>query len=233
MSLGKSGRQKLFPCLFLILALAFHVPSSAQDALLWFEHGRPTSQAIQATEFLAFADSDGLIPADYDAEPLRRALNQARYGPVLPQTALISLDTALTAAMERYLLDLHQGRLDPRVIHQDFKAPAQPPYFDAGTYLYDAVASGRLSEAVYLAAPRILLYAQLRRVLADYRRLSGHPAWNTDLPPIPGKKLESGQTYDGIAILTHRLIALGDLPANIPIPDRYEGALVHGVQTFQ
>jgi len=226
---------RLLACrLILLLASACVLTTtSAQDAWLWFDQGRPTPQAVEATEFLASADTDGLTPADYDAGPLQHAFAEAAYGPVLSASAMTELDTALTAAMGRYLQDLHQGRLDPRVVHQYFKTPALPANFDPIAYLYEAVVSGRLPEAVQAAAPRIPLYARLREVLAHYRQLSVNPAWNTGLPPIPRKKLEPGQAYDGLAILTQRLIALGDLPANTPVPERYDAALVQGVQSFQ
>jgi murein L,D-transpeptidase YcbB/YkuD len=207
--------------------------SSAQEPLLWFDQGRPTPQAVEATQILASAYLDGLVPADYDAEPLQQAVTQAAQGPVQSADTQIQLDAALTTAMGRYLLDLHQGRLDPRVLHQYFKASPLPENFDPIAYLHAAVTSGRLAEAVYLAAPHILLYAKLRKALADYRQLLGHPAWNTELPPIPGKRLEPGQTYDGLAMLTQRLVALGDLPANTSTPERYEGVLMQGVQAFQ
>ncbi len=234
MILNKGKLERTLYCLFLTWALGLHLGhASAQEALLWFEHGRPTPQAIQAAGFLASADADGLAPSDYDAEPLRRALSQAGQGAAPAPAAMAELDAALSAAMERYLLDLHRGRLDPRVIHQYFKAPALPSSFDAAAYLQGAVKSNRLPEAVRLVAPRIPLYARLRQVLADYRRLSGHPAWNTGLPALPGKKLEPGQSYAGMAALAERLAALGDLPANTPAPARYEGALVDGVKAFQ
>jgi murein L,D-transpeptidase YcbB/YkuD len=219
----------------LLLALALQMTgASAQDALLWFEQGRPTPQAIEAVDILNSADADGLVPADYDADPLRQAVLQAAQDPTQPPPAdLARIDTALTAAMSRYLLDLHQGRLDPRDIHQNFRAPPLPVDFDPIPYLYVAVATQRLPEAVYLAAPRVIVYARLRRALADYRRLSGHPAWGADLPPLPGKKLEPGQPYDGLMMLAQRLIALGDLPVDAVTPDLYEGELVAGLQAFQ
>jgi murein L,D-transpeptidase YcbB/YkuD len=234
MVLGNIRFRNTVRLLFLAWALGLHLAcSAAPDTLLWFDHGRPTSQAIQAAGFLAAANLEGLTPADYNAQPLRKALDQAAHGPTQPAPVITRLDAALTAAMQRYLLELHQGRLDPRVIHQYFKVPPPTTYFDAAAYLSNAVASNQLAEAMRLAAPRIPLYARLRQALADYRQLLGHPAWKIDLAAIPGKKLEPGQAYEGMAVLTQRLVALGDLRANTPIPARYEGALVEGVRAFQ
>ena len=75
--------------------------------------------------------------------------------------------------------------------------------------------------------------AELREALARYRELSGNPAWQQSLPPPPDGKLTTGQPYAGIALLTRRLLLLGDLPAGTTPPARYEGQLVEGVKAFQ
>lgn len=224
--------------MFLSLAFGLYPALSfAQDALQWFEQGRPTAQAIEAITLLNAANADGLAPGDYNAEFLRDAFESAMQGPTLPASAIPRLDGALTVSMQHYLRDLHQGRLDPLVIHQRFKAPASG-YFDAAAYLSAALTTNRLPEAIRLAAPEIPLYASLRDALAQYRELPDQQAWESSLPPLPGKKIEAGQTYAGIAMLARRLIALGDMPADLSVTDiipyeRYEGALVQGVRSFQ
>ena len=86
----------------------------AADELLWFEGGRPGPQAGQAVELLSAAASHGLEPGDYDAAALRQALTRAAVDAAPDPAASERLDQALTAAMQRYLTDLHQGRIDPR-----------------------------------------------------------------------------------------------------------------------
>ncbi len=223
--------------LLLALLMAGYAASApAQQALLWFSHGRPTPQAAQAIEVLGNAASDGLSPQDYDAARLREQLNLAAAGAGLPGDALARLDMALTASMQRYLVDLHSGRLDASQLHRYFKLPP-PDYFNAPAYLDDAVAHDRLPEAVRLAAPRLAQYDSLRAALARYRGLLGHPAWQMPLAPLPGKKLEAGQAYAGMDLLTRRLVALGDLPPqpqpSSPATQYYEGAVIDGVRAFQ
>ena len=75
--------------------------------------------------------------------------------------------------------------------------------------------------------------AELHEALARYRELSGNPAWQQNLPPPPDSKLTAGQPYAGIALLTRRLVLLGDLPAGTTPPARYDGQLVEGVKAFQ
>lgn len=199
---------------------------------LWFDQGRPTDAAREAVALLAAAGDDGLDARDYDADALRKAIDATEGS----DDAAAAADSALTAAMERYLSDLHRGRVDPRRMNERF-TPRPAGEFDAAKVLRDALAGGRLTEATRAAAPTLPLYAGLRQALAHYRQLAEDPhasaAWQTPLPALPRRKLEPGQRYAGLDRLHQRLVVLGDLPATTPLPPRYEGALVAGIQAFQ
>ena len=166
-------------------------------------------------------------------------------GAVPEGAAAERLDQLLTAAMQRYLLHLHSGRVDPRQVHHNFALPRQDE-FDPATVLLAALAARRLDQAEQAAVPRLPLYERLRAALARYRALVDHAAWRQPLPPLPRPprsrvgKLEPGQPYDGLALLAQRLVALGDLadaraalPPLPPTAPVYEGALVDAVKGFQ
>ena len=205
-------------------------PARAADGPVWFDGGRPTAQAQQAVGLLADAASHGLDPRDYDGAALQQAL--ARAQPGLQADAEARLSLALTLAMQRYLVDLHDGRIDPRQIHHDFDG-ARRPSFDAAELLRSLPPDA----AVRAAVPQLPLYEQLREQLARYRALVGDPAWGQPLPPLPATgrsapKLEPGQPWAGLPLLADRLVALQDLqPAATPL--RYEGPLVDAVKRFQ
>ncbi|MEP6588997.1 MAG: peptidoglycan-binding protein, partial [Polaromonas sp.] len=209
----------------------------AADGPLWFEGGRPDAQARQAVELLAAAASHGLEPQDYNARALMQAVTRAAQGLPPEPATLARLEPALTAAMAHYLVDLHQGRIDPRQIHHHFDSRRDA--FDPQAYLQTAVAQNRLAEAAQEAAPRLPLYERLRETLAQYREKVNHPAWGQPLPALPGAqrggggKLAPGQSYAGLVLLAQRLAALDDLAPDLPLPPRYEGALVEAVQAFQ
>jgi murein L,D-transpeptidase YcbB/YkuD len=212
--------------------------SMAADGPLWFDGGRPGPQARQAVELLTAAATHGLEPQDYNASALRQAVTEAAQGPPPEPATIARLEQALTTAMQRYLADLHMGRIDPRLIHHDFN-PQRDDAFDPDAYLQAALAARRLPEAAQEAAPRLPLYERLREALTRYRERVEHPAWWQPLPPLPGDqrgrvgKLEAGQAYAGLAMLAQRLVALGDLAPGTPTPARYEGPLVDAVQAFQ
>ena len=112
--------------LLLLLAVTAG-PAFGDDALLWFEAGRPTVQAAQATAVLESAADQGLQPDDYHAAALARLVARARLDPPLAPAAQSALDGALTTALQRYLVDLRDGRVDPRALHADFDVPRRAP----------------------------------------------------------------------------------------------------------
>jgi murein L,D-transpeptidase YcbB/YkuD len=204
-------------------------PVFAADGLrhgTWVVEGRPTPLAKSAVQILAQADREGLDPADYDAARLAQAINQ----PGLASNAA-PLEAALSAAMTRYLHDLHYGRVDPRSVYANFDVP--PKSLDVTATLNAAMAAGNLDQAVRAATPTFPLYQALLPWLARYRALEGNPAWVQPLAGLPAAKLEPGSAYAGTHALAARLMALGDLPQGFEPPERYQGALVDGVKQFQ
>lgn len=204
----------------------------------WWHQGHPSALARQAVTLLQAAPSHGLDGQDYQAEALADRVKQAAAHPMTDAQAL-ALTRALDVAVLRYLNDLHLGRVDPQVVHHNFRPQHSQP-FDASALLLQAQQQQDLAVAVAAAAPQLPMYGRLRDALAQYRALQGHGAWHTPLLPLPRPaghnptgKLEPGQPYAGLALLVQRLEALGDLDPTLAVPARYEGAVVEAVQRFQ
>jgi murein L,D-transpeptidase YcbB/YkuD len=220
--------------LAIVVAIALAPGIAGAQALSWFDGDRPSAQAREAVALLADAAADGLEPADYGVATLGRALAAADAGSVPDAAARARLDAALTTAVQRFLTDLHRGRIDPRQVHVKFSMPRRT--FDAAGALNAALATQRLNESVRAAAPQLQVYASLRAALAEYRALGAHPAWQAKLPALPGGssgKLEPGQAWAGLPLMTQRLQALGDLPADVAPGAAYDGALVDALRAFQ
>ncbi|MFM9435321.1 L,D-transpeptidase YcbB [Janthinobacterium sp. CG_23.3] len=200
----------------------------AEGGAAWFVDGRPSAEAGEALAILQSAPADGLNPDDYQVDMLARALGAAA---PLTGAEQASLARTLSAAMERYVSDLHFGRINPRDVHAAFALP--PKQLDPASYVADAVATHTLPAAVRAAAPQLPLYAGLRQALQQYRALGAHPALQQPLPAPAGGKLAPGQAYAGAADLARRLSALGDLPADAKGGAQYRDALVDGVKAFQ
>jgi len=235
---GKQTGRRFFSGLAcaLVFGLTLCGTVAAADEPLWFDGERPNKEAWQAIAILADAATEGLEAKNYNVESLRQAFAAAENGPALSAEVIALLNNNLTSAMHRFLSDLHFGQIDPRLIRENFSAPF-PNGFDPASLLETLVRQQRLSEAVTSAAPTLPLYSNLRLALAHYRKLASDPVfsplWQVQLPPVPNRKLELGQPYAGLPLLTQRLIALGDLPCDTPIPEVYSSGVVEGVMTFQ
>lgn len=84
------------------------------------------------------------------------------------------------------------------------------------------------------------LLAGLEDALLHYRQLAADPAtqavWQEALPPPDkprARKIEPGQPWAGLDMLVRRLVILGDLSADTPVPQHYEGTVVAGILVFQ
>jgi len=209
------------------LALAATVAGG--EPLAWFRDGQPTAAAREAVALLAAAADDGLDPTDYNASTLQTAFAASGNPAGAPQA---ELEQSLTVAMQRFLLDMRRGRINPALLGENY-SPGTTTRLDPDRLLREALAAQQVAPAVAAARPPLGQYERLREALARYRTLGNDPAWHQPLPPLPGRKLEPGQLWPGSARLMQRLEHLGDIPANTPAPPRYEGAAVAGVQAFQ
>lgn len=202
-------------------------------APLWVDpSGRPSSDARAALALLNGAASEGLDPADYRAAALESSATALQATPSPPISDIAAFDVDLSASTLRYLRQLHTGRVDPRAIGFRMTAPADDHDFAA--LLRAALAVHRITETAAELAPPLALYRGLRSMLAPYRSLAADPTLE-NLPP-PAAAVRQGQPYAGLRALHRRLIALGDLPADVPAPaasSTYEGAIVEGVKHFQ
>lgn len=201
------------------------------DMPSWFVDAKPSSDVWVALDTLANAASQGLNPQDYRTQALARGFLQAAENGATPDTEA-QLNADLSAALEHYLLDMNHGRLSPETLKHRFKAP-RTERFDAYNYLVQARLSGRLSDALAEAQPKIPMYEAIRSTMLEYQAMSDHPAWNTPLPSLPARSLKPGESYEGLALIAARLAALGDLPADFVPGERYDNELVFAVIQFQ
>ena len=204
---------------------------AGEDASLWFRQGKPLPVAQQAVKILLQAGDDGLDPADYDAPGLAKAVDQATQSGGVSSATQAELANALGQAVFRYLHDLYYGRVDPASVYANFNVP--PKTLNIASTLNAALVAGNLDPAVKAASPQFPLYRALKPWLVRFRAMETDPAWQGTLPPLPGKKLEPGGSYAGVAKMAARLISLGDLARDFVAPERYQGPLVDGVKQFQ
>ena len=138
----------------MVLAAFLLAGTPARQQALWIDaSGRLQPEAHEAIALLEGAAAEGLDPRDYP----------------VPAPDDPSFDAVLTASMLRYLDDSRFGRVDPRAL--GFAIPPREPV-DLAAILRDAVNGHRVPALPSDLAPRIPMYAELRRELARYREFA-------------------------------------------------------------
>jgi L,D-transpeptidase YcbB len=199
---------------------------------LWLRGGRPTPQASEVVRYLVAIDSLGLRPADYDAALLDSLLAQLRSRGGSGAEAG-RFEATLSVATARALAALQWGRISPRDVHEAFKVPRLD--FDLAIAVGAAARAATPSLVFSGAQPRFRPYVLLKRQLLHYRALASDTTL-TFLPPF--KRLTEGDSYAGAPALRRLLTALGDLPAESPVPaaaddTMYTAELAQAIRSFQ
>ncbi len=195
--------------------------------------GRPDGDARDARDLLNAAADEGLDPADYYLEPLKRLMALLATESPASLKDRARFDVTLSAGMLRYFHNVHLGQIDPRTIGLRFDPPTVDPH-DFVALLRSALAEHRVRETAAELKSPWAQYDAMRAMLARYRTLAADAALET--PPPLAATVHPGESYDGVGSLYRRLLAFGDLPAGTPPPSdpaRYDGSLVDGVKRFQ
>lgn len=226
--------RRLSRAAMLGLLLIAHSGPVWPDSVWLDAAGRPNANVAAALQLLAQAPDEGLRASDYRLRELASQATalSAAAKPAGPSGA--DFERSMNRSLQRYLQDLHQGRVDPgRLGFRLGWHPVTPPDFAA--LLRAGAVEQRLPEVVASLRPRLAQYGWLRAALQRYRTLADDRALALPLPDIaPARSLQPGDAYRGAAQLQYRLAALGDLqPGTATAGDRYDGALAEGVRRFQ
>jgi len=201
--------------------------------LAWSQAGKPTAQATELIAVLEDADQKGLDKKDYDGERWPECLKTLESPSAAAESALINFDVALTVSAIRYGLDLHLGKVNPKVLHKDFDPDIHA--HDPGAYLWkNVVGAQSVKEAL---APIESSYPRYQRTLVVLQKYMQMEKEEVPVPlSLVKKPIAAGQQYEDTAKLVRRLQFLGDLPPTVSVPENsldYSGAVADGVKHFQ
>lgn len=204
----------------LLSALPLAEPAGDARVLRDFYRGRAHQPAWTETGAVLVAGMQALAPAE--------GLSPSAYGMTEAGSGL-EYDLRISARLLRFGRDLAIGAVMPERAYGGFGRDTRAE-FDGLRFLR-ALADGRpLAEQVAATAPRLIGYARLKEALERSRTLAADGGW----PTLPdGPKLVPGQTDDRIPVLRRRLIASGDLAADLAEGREFDGPLVEAVKRFQ
>lgn len=188
-----------------------------EDRLAWCGPTGPMTQADALLQMLKQAADDGLRPQDYAVDQIAAAIGRWRVQDSKPDLrSLVRLDVLLTRAFLAYGGHLQRGRVDPRKIHPEWKAPVQAA--DLVGLLQTALDLQQVDSALERLRPPQAGYNHLRQALAEYRAFAASGGW-PEIGPKGGPEL------------VRRLTAMGDLVALADEPSREQLAV--GIAHFQ
>jgi murein L,D-transpeptidase YcbB/YkuD len=198
---------------------------------LWLkEDGEPTERAEQTIAAFNNASEDGLNPTDYNVFALQQTLinMKQKSGNDQQQAAF---DLAMSRSLARFVEDLSVGRVTPQqldiAIDVSLKKAALPQK------IQQMLTTDDVTSTATAISPRIPLYSDLRRLLAEYRLLAEQHPLAPSLPPLPSKKLTAGDVWVGTPALADWLKVLSYLPTNVEVTEQYDGEIVEAVKHFQ
>jgi hypothetical protein len=93
--------------------------------LIWLGNDDSEKNITDALDLLATASAQGLNPANYDAETLRRKLQSALKLEPDSYKELALYDTAISISLLRFVHDLHYGQVNPQGINFKLKCHLQ------------------------------------------------------------------------------------------------------------
>jgi murein L,D-transpeptidase YcbB/YkuD len=172
---------------------------------------------------------DGLLPVDYHLTPLARLWPLVRANPTPANVA--DLDLVATDAFLVLLYHMYFGKVDPQSLEANWNfGTRQVDGQQAFAFVADAIASGRLREAVDAARPTHWMYLHGRDILKRYRQILADGGW----PDVPaGETLKPGMSDPRVVALRRRLVVTGDLQGQPLDVELYDDALAAAVRSFQ
>jgi len=188
-----------------------------EDRPAWCGPTGPRSQADALLWKLRQGADEGLRPEYYAFEEIEVELAKwRRQGPKPGLASLVRLDVLLTRAFFAYGGHLQRGRVDPRAIHSEWKAPVQ--VVDLVGLLQTALDLQQIESALDRLRPPQRGYLQMQKALRDYRAIANAGGWS-----------EVGA--EGGVDLIRRLAMVKDLPEGL---DSYSsGQIAEGIAGFQ
>jgi murein L,D-transpeptidase YcbB/YkuD len=202
--------------------------------LLWRDHGEVSRQANALLKTLRSAEAYGLRPTDYGIAQLDNQLAGLAAPRKSTPEQWARFDLMLSAAVLRFVTQVHFGRVDPKACGFHLAQPR--PKLDTAEVLEQLATTDRLDEVLASFEPPFLHYRLLKQALARYRALAADPGL-TKLLSVPGRSLKPGDSYADAPALRRLLTALGDLaaPGTVPASDDrvLDPQLIEALERFQ
>ena len=192
-----------------------------RNKMTWSRKGKVTSDANAAMRILTNAGAQGLNPAEYHIEEIRRAQQQGD---------MTLFDLLLTDNTLRYISHLRDGQYNPQDVDSMWliSVGARP---DLVERMIKALKSKKVSRLMKQVEPRHAVYRSLSRHLYDYMNIANSGGWPSF--PLRGGGLKPGSSGNAVKALRARLAVTDGADIYAPRPSVYDNNLKLAVSRFQ
>ena len=192
-----------------------------RNKMVWSRKGRATRDANAAIQILSDAGAQGLNPAEYHVEEIRRAQQQED----MTLFNLLLTDNAL-----RYVSHLRDGQYNPKDVDPLWliKINARPDLVES---MVKALKSKRVARLMKQVEPKHAVYRSLSRHLYDYISIAQSGGWPSF--PLRGGSLKPGASGSAVKAMRARLAVTDGADLYAPSPSRFDNSLKSAVSRFQ
>ena len=177
-----------------------------------------------ATAILSNASAEGLDAAEYLSDDLPKLESKIAS---LSESELVQYDISMTLAVQKYLLHMNSGKLNPKKLYDDWDLT--PENFDINKNLTDAISGDSLAVIFENIQPKNLVYKRLKNALSI---LNAMPVDNLkDVEIVP--KLKPNASHKSIIDLKKRLIYWNDMKPKDSLTAIYDEETIKAVKKFQ
>lgn len=183
----------------------------------------PKNRTLIIDEILR-ADKEGLLPKDYNIDALKR------YGENitgLSDKEIVGYDVLMTLSIQKYLLHLTRGKLNPRELYTDWDLT--PNTADINLLLTGAANGDSLQIIIEKAKPQHILYKKLKDALV---LINTFPADSLKKIEI-ATKLKVNDTSSALIDIKKRLVYWRDLKAPDSLTALYDPETAKAIKRFQ
>lgn len=175
-------------------------------------------------ETIKNCESEGLNPSDYSISKLQELEKKLKE---LDESELVNYDLLLTYNFQKYLTHLHNGKLNPKKLYNNWDLNIQE--LDLKSILNNALDKDSLEGEIKKCQPKALTYGKLIKALAI---INEFPKDKTE-PVVSEEKIGPNSTNPVIISIKKKLLYWKDLESNDSITSYYDKETVKAVKKFQ
>ncbi|WP_348822706.1 L,D-transpeptidase family protein [Flavobacterium aestuarii] len=175
-------------------------------------------------ETIKKCEEEGLNPADYNISKL---LELEKKFTDLEESELINYDLLLTYNFQKYLIHLHNGKLNPKLLYSNWDLNINE--LDTKSILNNALEKDSLAGEIQKCQPKALTYHKLIKAL---ELINTFPEDKTE-SILADEKIEPNADSPAIIAIKKKLLYWKDLESTDSITSSYDEKTVEAVKKFQ